>query len=167
MLHKQRILDKVLFIFIDTFYHFDETYEHMKVMKNTYPMLNVKIYYPKNIKSKEEFESLYGLSYWTVNPDHFGFLTKKEPKQRALLDHNAMICINGRRKDQGNARSSVGVEELREDGIRYVQPLYDWTWEEVWNYINFYNIPYNPLHDKGYKSIGDRETTFPIASSGS
>jgi phosphoadenosine phosphosulfate reductase len=70
--------------------------------------------------------------------------------------------LNGRRRSQGGARASLPFFEFDVDGRLKVNPLANWTYDQTWEYIREHNVPYNPLHDQGYKSIGDKMTTFPV-----
>ena len=70
--------------------------------------------------------------------------------------------VTGLRREQAATR--VGVEPLEHDerrGIWKVNPLADWTNQDVWRYIAEHDLPYNPLHDRGYESIGCAPCTQP------
>lgn len=84
---------------------------------------------------------------------------KMVPLERALAGKQGWIT--GLRREQSNARSEVhGVEQqnLVIDGLAVsrtkINPLADWTWGDVWHFISLHNIPYNPLHDEFFPSIG-------------
>jgi phosphoadenosine phosphosulfate reductase len=85
---------------------------------------------------------------------------KMEPLARALAGHRGWIT--GLRREQSNARAAVDSVELQEiagatgqDSVRAkVNPLADWTWGDVWHYIAERGVPYNPLHDRFFPSIG-------------
>ena len=79
---------------------------------------------------------------------------KVEPLERELSELDAWIT--GLRRDQATTRANVGKVELDEPhgNIAKLNPLADWTWEQVWEYIREYDVPYNELHDNGYPSIG-------------
>ena len=79
---------------------------------------------------------------------------KVEPLERELAELDGWIT--GLRRDQAATRANVGKVELDEahGNIAKLNPLVDWTWEQVWEYIREYDVPYSELHDNGYPSIG-------------
>lgn len=97
---------------------------------------------------------------WETNPDLYLAIAKIEPLNRALLDLDAWIT--GVRRDQSPLRADapkLGWDEQHE--LWKANPLADWTDEDCWAYINERGLPYNPLHDRGYDSIGDTHSTIP------
>jgi len=99
---------------------------------------------------------------WGTDPDRCCFLRKVEPLDRALAD--ADCWISGVRRDQSPDRA--GTEELGWDerhGLWKANPLATWTERDVWAYIGARDLPYNPLHDQGYSSIGCTHCTLPGA----
>ena len=99
---------------------------------------------------------------WATEPDRCCFLRKVEPLERALAD--ADCWISGVRRDQSPDRA--GTEELDWDerhGLWKANPLATWTERDVWAYIGAHDLPYNPLHDQGYASIGCTHCTLPGA----
>lgn len=88
-------------------------------------------------------------------------IRKVEPLNRALAGNKAWIT--GQRRAQSATRTSLEVQEHDEaHGMVKFNPLADWSEEDVWNYIRSNNVPYNPLHDKGYPSIGCEPCTRAI-----
>ena len=79
---------------------------------------------------------------------------KVEPLERALKTMDAWV--SGLRRNQVSTRAAISKVELDEahPGLVKLNPLADWTWEQVWEYIRTYDVPYNELHDKNYPSIG-------------
>ena len=78
---------------------------------------------------------------------------KVEPLKRALAGLDAWIC--GLRKEQSVTRGNLNIVELDQtNGIIKINPLLNWSEEEVWNYIKLNNVPYNVLYKQNYKSIG-------------
>ncbi len=88
---------------------------------------------------------------------------KVEPLTRALAGLTAWIT--GLRREQAVTRTAVRKVEVDADhgGIVKVNPLADWTWEQVWDYIRTHGLPYNALHDQGYPSIGCAPCTRAVA----
>lgn len=88
-------------------------------------------------------------------------IRKVEPLNRALAGNKAWIT--GQRRSQSTTRAELAVQE--DDpahGMTKFNPLADWSEDDVWNYIRANNVPYNPLHDKGYPSIGCEPCTRAI-----
>ena len=88
-------------------------------------------------------------------------LRKVNPLNRVLKDLDAWI--SGLRRDQGETRSQTRKIEVdaAHGGVTKVNPLADWTHEQVWDYIRTNDLPYNELYDKGYTSIGCAPCTRP------
>ena len=88
-------------------------------------------------------------------------IRKVEPLNRALAGNQAWIT--GQRRAQSTTRSELAVQE--DDpahGMQKFNPLTDWSEDDVWHYIRSNQVPYNPLHDKGYPSIGCEPCTRAI-----
>ncbi len=88
-------------------------------------------------------------------------IRKVEPLNRALAGNKAWIT--GQRRAQSTTRSELAMQE--DDpahGMQKFNPLADWSEEDVWHYLRSNNVPYNPLHDKGYPSIGCEPCTRAI-----
>jgi phosphoadenosine phosphosulfate reductase len=91
-------------------------------------------------------------------------IRKLEPLSRALAAQKAWIT--GLRREQSNTRSLVPLvdeSELESKGWVKVNPLMDWSWGDVWQYIKTYKVDYNPLHDEFYPSIGCAPCTRAIS----
>jgi phosphoadenosine phosphosulfate reductase len=88
-------------------------------------------------------------------------LRKLEPLSRAL--HGRSAWVTGLRRDQSGARADVPFSELDENGRTKLSPLADWSQHDVWHCISTFNVPYNPLHDQFYPSIGCEPCTRAIA----
>jgi phosphoadenosine phosphosulfate reductase len=81
---------------------------------------------------------------------------------RVLQGYDAWIT--GIRRDQAPSRANAGLIEWDEKfKLVKVNPLARWTWAEVWAYIKVYEVPYNPLHDQNFPSIGCTHCTAPVA----
>ncbi len=88
-------------------------------------------------------------------------IRKVEPLNRALAGKRAWIT--GQRRAQSTTRAELHVQEDdAAHGMTKFNPLADWSEEDVWHYIRSKNVPYNPLHDKGYPSIGCEPCTRAI-----
>ena len=90
-------------------------------------------------------------------------IRKVEPLERALAGKRAWIT--GQRREQAATRASLNVQEHDATrGIAKFNPLADWTEAEVWEYIRGRDVPYNALHDQGYRSIGCAPCTRPTVA---
>jgi phosphoadenosine phosphosulfate reductase len=88
-------------------------------------------------------------------------IRKMEPLGRMLDGRSAWVT--GLRREQSNNRGGVEFVETDSNGRTKVNPLADWTWNDVWHYIALHEVPYNPLHDQFMPSIGCAPCTRAIA----
>jgi len=158
-LHKLGI--KLPTIFLDTLYHFEETLEHARQVEKEYG-LEVHWYRCKLASTRADFERIFKSDdMWISNPHKYEQLTKVEPLERALDELKVGAWMSGRRRDQGGLRNDLQILEIDEiDGRLKVNPLAFWTKDEVWAYLKREGVPYNPLFDKSYTSVGDSVTTI-------
>jgi phosphoadenosine phosphosulfate reductase len=143
---------------LDTEFLFPESYALMERVERRYGIAIERI---KPELSSEDQELLHGPALWGHNPEACCNLRKVEPLRRKLSQLRAWITSI--RRDQTPARASAPKAEWDEKfGLVKVNPLADWTNERVWQYIREHNVPYNPLHDQSYPSIGCRHCTRSI-----
>ena len=136
--------------YLDTDFLFPETYALRDEAIRRYGID------PRAFKSRwtpQEQAREFGEALWQRDPDMCCELRKVEPNYRALEGQRAWI--SGLRRDQGDTRRDVGVVEwdTKFEMVK-VNPLATWTEAQVWQYIEENQVPYNPLHDQGYPSIG-------------
>ncbi len=86
---------------------------------------------------------------------------KIEPMSRMMAGRTAWVT--GLRREQSDNRSEVSFHDVDKDGREKVIPLADWSWADVWQYVAAYDVPYNPLHDEFFPSIGCAPCTRAIA----
>jgi phosphoadenosine phosphosulfate reductase len=146
-------------IFLDTHFHFEETYQLIKEVQSKYPELRIKMMEPDT--TVQEQKELHGDQLWIRDPNQCCFIRKIKPLEKALS--GATAWISGLRREQSVTRAATEYVNIdhRFQSIK-ICPLIHWTWEEVWSYIKAYQLPYNPLHDKGYPSIGCYHCTSPV-----
>ncbi len=144
-------------IFLDTGFHFKETLEFKEKIKKMYG-LNIVEYHPT--LSKEELFKKISPHPYANNPDLCCHINKVEPMQRAVQGLKAWI--SALRKDQSSSRSNIEILEGYEGGLIKVNPLANWTRKEIWNYLYHNNVPYHPLHDQGFPSIGCEPCTKSV-----
>jgi len=134
---------------IDTHHLFPETYELWREVEGRYDT-KIEVFAGDSVED--------GL--WETNPDLYLAVAKIEPLNRALLDLDAWIT--GIRRDQSPMRADapkLGWDDRHE--LWKANPLADWSDDDCWVYIHERGLPYNPLHDRGYDSIGDTHSTQP------
>ena len=88
-------------------------------------------------------------------------IRKLEPRGRLLNGKTAWVT--GLRREQSGNRAEVPFSETEANGRLKLNPLADWTWGDVWHYIAINNVPYNPLHDQFFPSIGCAPCTRAIS----
>lgn len=147
-------------LFIDTLYHFPETLALVKTVQTQYG-LDLKTVRPFGMDSRDEFEAIYGPKLWERDLDRYQDLTKVEPLQRGLERLDAIAWMTGRRRDQASERAKLPIFEWDKRGCLKINPLANWTYQDVWKYLVEHRVPYNPLYDQGYTSIGDEPLTTP------
>ncbi|HYF95889.1 MAG TPA: phosphoadenylyl-sulfate reductase [Symbiobacteriaceae bacterium] len=146
-----RIDRRVPVIFLDTGLHFPETYAFRDQFVAKYD-LNLVEYRPATDPG----------ALYETDPDGCCAIRKVEPMQRAISGLDAWITAL--RRDQSETRSDAGLLEYHEvEGRPLVKvlPLAHWSRKEVWRYISEHAIPYHPLLDQGYSSIGCQPCTRP------
>ena len=148
-------------IFLDTLHLFQETLDTAAKAQFIYD-LDLHTYRAVGANSREAFAQRYGDRLWERDVEQFYAVTKVEPLQRALSELNVKAWITGRRRDQSQTRQSLPVFE-RAEGRLKINPLANWTKQDLWDYALANNVVYNPLHDRGYSSIGDEPLTTPTA----
>jgi phosphoadenosine phosphosulfate reductase len=144
-------------IFVDTLWHFPQTLELAEKARERFD-LDLRVYRPEGLASEPEFVDRHGPALWDRDLDLYQEVTKVEPMRRALAETGAKSWISARRRDQGGDREDLAIFEISGGRVK-ANPLAAWTRKEVWGHILSKGLPYNPLHDMGYPSIGDRPLT--------
>jgi len=147
---------------LDTGRLFHETYELIAETEKRYNK-KIEIFFP-NHQAVEKMVNQDGINLFYKSSDlrkKCCYVRKLEPLARALKPYNAWIC--GLRREQAISRSNVKVIDFDANERIKINPLIDWTEEDVWNYIRKYDVPYNKLHDKGFSSIGCACCTRAVA----
>jgi phosphoadenosine phosphosulfate reductase len=144
---------------LDTGFLFPETYNLMHHVEHKY---GVTIERAQALLSPSEQERTHGPALWQRDPDACCDLRKIEPLRRKLQDLDAWIASI--RRDQTEARAAANkIEWDGKFGLVKINPLVEWTSAQVWSYIHSHNVPYNPLHDRSYPSIGCTHCTRAVA----
>jgi phosphoadenosine phosphosulfate reductase len=148
-------IDNSLYIFtLDTGRMFQETYDLLDITRQRYKV-NISIYFPNPV-SVEEMVNAKGINLFYESIENRKlccYVRKIEPLRRALK--NIDFWISGLRREQSVTREGLSLVEWDDINKKIkINPIIDWKSEDLWAYIKENNIPYNPLHDKGYPSIG-------------
>lgn len=152
-------------IFLDTLYHFPQTLELVDRVRARYPKLKIHVYKPAGCETAAEFEQQHGQKLWEANEDRYDYLAKVEPAQRAYRNLNVKAVLTGRRRSQGGKRGDLDIVEVDDTGLIKVNPLANWSFKQVQDYIKEYEVPTNDLLDQGYRSVGDWHSTVPVTES--
>jgi phosphoadenosine phosphosulfate reductase len=147
-------------VLVDTGYLFPETYRFIDALVERLA-LNLIIARPRH--SPAWFEARHG-QLWTqglAGIEHYNRLHKVEPMQRALDELACSTWIAGLRRDQSQSRSQLQPLAIRQ-GRYKLHPLLDWSDRMIGRYLSEHDLPYHPLWDQGYVSIGDTHTTRPL-----
>src|SRR5712691_925502 len=143
---------------LDTEFLFPETYNLMDQVEQRYGIAIEKVY-PLN--SPEEQERVYGAALWERNPDQCCNLRKIEPLRGKLAELEAWITAIRRNQTPDRAHAQK-VEWDSKFQLVKINPLADWTSEAIWQYVRKHDVPYNPLHDRNYPSLGCTHCTRAI-----
>jgi len=154
----QNVAPKTPIFYLDTNKHFPETYETRDRLQERYGVPFIQVL-PK--LTLEEQAERYGDHLWSTNPTLCCNLRKVEPLTNILKQYRAWIT--GIRREQAPTRANAKkVEWDAKFGLVKCNPLASWTWDDIWNYIRVHDVPYNPLHDQHYPSIGCSVCTRPV-----
>ena len=145
------------FFYLDTDVLFEETYTTRDALAAKYKVDFLRY----SGISLDEQAQLYGDALWARQPDACCGIRKVEPMREAL---STVDCwVSGIRREDSKTRA--GTPKFAWDkrfNLWKINPLADWTERDVWNHLNENNVPYNPLHDQGYPSIGCTHCTRPV-----
>lgn len=144
--------------YLDTDLLYPETYTLRDELAERFDITFVRV----GALSLEEQAARHGDRLWERDPDRCCFLRKVQPLRQFLSDRKAWIT--GIRRDQSRVRAVtdiVGWDDA--NGLVKVNPLALWSEDDVWSYIHLNELPYNPLHDAGFPSIGCMPCTQAVA----
>jgi phosphoadenosine phosphosulfate reductase len=157
-----RVVPEIPVVFIDTGYLFPETYGFADTLTSTLK-LNLKVYHAAITPAW--IEARHG-RLWEQGRDglsRYNQLVKVEPMQRALRELGARAWLAGLRRTQSTTREKLEIVGVQ-DGRVKVHPIIDWTDRDVHRYLTQHGLPYHPLWDQGYVSIGDTHSTRPLTA---
>lgn len=147
---------------LDTGRLFYETYDLIDKTEKRYK-IKIKTYFPSPSEvEKMVYEKGINLFYESIENRKLCCNVRKiQPLRRALSNYKVWIC--GLRKEQSVTRENIQTVEWDElNGLLKINPIINWTEQDVWNFVNENNVPYNVLHKKNYPSIGCQPCTRAI-----
>ncbi|MEQ1794634.1 MAG: phosphoadenylyl-sulfate reductase, partial [Nitrospira sp.] len=157
-----RIDPTIPLFYLDTEFLFPETYATRDRIIQQYALKPAQVIQVQSLLTPDQQAAQHGPTLWSTEPDRCCQLRKVEPLTRVLKGYDAWIT--GIRRDQSPTRANAGLIEWDSKfQLVKVNPLARWTWADVWTYIKVYEVPYNPLHDQNYPSIGCTHCTAPVA----
>lgn len=161
MLHLvTRIAPQIPVIFIDTGYLFPETYRFARDLTERL-QLNLKKFVPAMTAAEQE--ALHG-KLWEQGLDglkRYNFINKVEPMERAVRELGATAWLAGLRRTQASTREALRVVQ-NQNKITKVHPIIDWDDRRVYRYLTDNKLPYHPLWEQGYVSVGDWHSTSKL-----
>ncbi|NJM55565.1 MAG: phosphoadenylyl-sulfate reductase [Verrucomicrobiae bacterium] len=163
MLHLATQIDpRMPVVFVDTGYLFPETYRFADRLTRQLG-LNLKKY--QGLSSPAEQEALRG-KLWEQGKDEleeYNLVRKVEPMDRALKELKATAWLAGLRRDQGSTREFLPILK-RQNRMIKVHPIIDWSERDVYKYLTENDLPYHPLWEEGYVSVGDWHSSAPLTA---
>jgi phosphoadenosine phosphosulfate reductase len=163
MLHlATRLAPDIPVVFIDTGYLFPETYLFADELTRRLK-INLKVY--RASESPAWIEARHG-KLWEKGAEGlaaYNQIAKVEPMQRALSELGAQAWLAGLRRVQSSTREQLPVVTTQ-DGRAKILPIVNWTDKDIYTYLTVNGLPYHPLWEKGYVSIGDMHTTRPLTA---
>ncbi len=145
--------------YVDTGLLFPQTYNLAAEIAERYRITPIAV---RSHVSVDDQAALHGPALWGRDPDRCCDIRKVQPQRAFLSGYQAWIT--GVRRDQASTRRVTPVVGWdAQGGLVKIAPLAAWTEHEVWAYIRAHDIPYNPLHDLGFPSIGCTHCTRPVS----
>lgn len=153
-----KLTDKPNIFYLDTNLHFQETYETRDRVAARYGVSFIQVLPGLTLEQQKE---QHGDELWASDPNLCCDIRKVQPLTKVLSGYDAWIT--GIRREQAPTRAnSKKVEWDAKFQLVKLNPLASWTQKDVWNYIMKHQVPYNPLHDRNYPSIGCEKCTRPV-----
>src|SRR5258706_322520 len=144
---------------LETGYQFSETLE---LRERIFERYGIEVEYVRAEETIEQMEVRFSGPIYGSNPNECCRIRKVEPLKQAVKGYDAWISAI--RRDQTFARSRAGIVEWDSKfELVKINPLANWTKTDVWRYVTENDVPYNPLHDQGYASIGCWPCTNPVS----
>ena len=162
MLHLvNQVIPRVPVVLIDTGYLFPETYRFIDELVERLD-LDLRVY--RADLSPAWLEARHG-RLWengVTGIERYNHLHKVQPMDRAMQDLRVGTWFAGLRRAQSKSRQDLPILQVK-DGRYKVHPVIDWTDRDIYQYLKRHDLPYHPLWEQGYVSIGDRHSTVPLS----
>lgn len=147
-------------ILIDTGYLFSETYRFIEQLTERLD-LNLQVYSTVLSTAWEEARNGQLWHQGKSGIERYNRIHKVEPMNRALEELSVGTWFAGLRRDQSSTRETLTVLRLQQHRLK-IHPLVDWNNRDIHRYLTQHDLPYHPLWEKGYRSVGDTHTSRPI-----
>jgi phosphoadenosine phosphosulfate reductase len=164
MLHlATRVRPDIPVVWVDTGYLAPQTYAFAQQLRNRLD-LNLRVY--QSAVSPARMEALEG-RLWESDDvkalNRYDRIRKVEPMQRALRELGATAWLSGLRAEQTDHRATLEFIQRQRDRFK-VLPILDWTARDVHRYLGEHQLPYHPLFDEGYATVGDWHSSRPLSA---
>lgn len=159
--HAVQHMPEMKVYFVDTGFHFPETLEFAERIRREWG-LNVETLRP--VLTRAELEDRLGAEPWKTDANACCEYCKVAPLFECLRHCDAWVSAI--RRDQTGKRNGIRIVEITSSSMLKLSPMAQWTSQEAWQYIRRHKLPYHPLHDRGYPSIGCRPCSAPVPEGG-
>ncbi len=149
-------------VYLDTMFFFEETYALRDRLVERYPHLT--FVNRGTSLTPEEQACIYGNELWKRDPDQCCKLRKVDPMLDAMQDIDVYITALRRSQSATRANLKTVAWDWKYQALK-ICPLAAWERSEVWEYIKKHDVPYNPLHERGYPTVGCTHCTQPVEGS--
>jgi len=147
-------------ILIDTGYLFAETYQFIDQLTERLG-LNLKVYSARMSRAWQEARNGQLWEQGKSGIERYNQINKVEPMDQALQDLSVGAWFAGLRREQSSTRETLSVLRLQQNRFK-IHPLVDWHKRDIHRYLRQHDLPYHPLWENGYESVGDTHTSRPI-----
>ncbi len=147
-------------LLIDTGYLFPETYLFIEQLTERLK-LNLQVYRANKTPAWQEASFGFLWEKGLEGIEKYNYINKVEPMQKALKELHVGTWFAGLRREQSDSRAGIDVLRMQEGRFK-VHPIVDWRNRDVHLYLKRHDLPYHPLWDKGYMSVGDVHTSQPL-----
>jgi len=157
-----RLAPQIPVVLVDTGYLFPETYDFARALTRRLG-LNLHLYRPPYTPA--QFEARFG-RLWEQGLEgieRYNAIMKVAPMRRALGELGIGTWFSGLRRSQSSSRARLPMIEVKEGRFK-VYPIADWSNRDVHRYLREHDLPYHPLWEQGYVSVGDVHTTRPLGA---
>jgi len=155
-----RLRPDIPVVLIDTGYLFDETYQFVDQLVRRLS-LNLEVYRPQISPNWQETRFGRMWEKGLAGIRHYNQINKVEPMARALEDLQVGTWFSGLRRSQSDSRQETAILQRHGRAVK-VHPMADWGNRDLHHYLKTHDLPYHPLWEQGYVSIGDRHTSLPL-----